>query len=105
MDTPRRTVLQLLAAGAAATPLMGASPAHPAANGSPSRDARLMGQAKFVEVKGTRTRYFEGCSGEPLVLVHGGQWPSTASADTWAPIFDHLAAKFRVYAVDKLGMG
>ena len=39
------------------------------------------------------------------MLVHGGQWPSTASADTWAPIFDHLAATFHVYAVDKLGMG
>ena len=104
MDTPRRTVLQLLAAGAAA-PLVGTSPANAAANASPSRDSRLMGQAKFIDVKGIRTRYFDGGSGEPLVLVHGGQWPSTASADTWAPIFDHLAAKFHVYAVDKLGMG
>jgi pimeloyl-ACP methyl ester carboxylesterase len=64
-----------------------------------------MGQAKFVDVKGIRTRYFDGGSGEPIVLVHGGQWPSTASAGGWAPIFDHLAANFHVYAFDKLGMG
>jgi 2-hydroxy-6-oxo-6-(2'-carboxyphenyl)-hexa-2,4-dienoate hydrolase len=101
MDTPRRTFLQL-AAGAATVPLFAAS----TANSAPaSRDSRMMGQAKFVDVNGIRTRYFDGGSGEPLVLVHGGQWPSTSSADTWAPIFDHLAAKFHVYAVDKLGMG
>jgi len=64
-----------------------------------------MGQAKFVDVNGIRTRYFEGGTGEPLVLVHGGQWPSTASAGGWAPIFDHLATSFHVYAFDKLGMG
>ena len=64
MDTPRRTVLQLLAAGAAAAPLLGTSPANAAANASPSRDSRLMGQAKFIDVKGIRTRYFDGGSGE-----------------------------------------
>lgn len=101
MDTPRRTFLQL-AAGAATVPLFAASTASAAAA---SRDSRLMGQAKFIDVNGIRTRYFDGGSGEPLVLVHGGQWPATSSADTWAPIFDHLAAKFHVYAVDKLGMG
>jgi len=105
MDTPRRTVIQLLAAGAAAAPLVGTSAANAAAAASPSRDSRLMGQAKFVDVNGIRTRYFDGGSGEPIVLVHGGQWPSTASAGGWAPIFDHLAANFHVYAFDKLGMG
>jgi 2-hydroxy-6-oxo-6-(2'-carboxyphenyl)-hexa-2,4-dienoate hydrolase len=94
-----------LAAGAAAAPLVGASPVNAAANASPSRDSRLMGEAKFVDVNGIRTRYFDGGTGEPLVLVHGGQWPSTASAGGWAPIFDHLAANFHVYAFDKLGMG
>ena len=101
MDTPRRTFLQL-AAGAATVPLFGTSTASAA---PASRGSRLMGQAKLIDVNGIRTRYFDGGSGEPLVLVHGGQWPSTSSADTWAPIFDHLAAKFHVYAVDKLGMG
>src|SRR5687767_2395041 len=100
MDTPRRAFLQFAAASAAA-PLLGTSPVNAAAVASGSRDSRLMGQAKFIDVNGIRTRYFDGGTGEPLVLVHGGQWPSTASADTWAPIFDHLAARFHVYAVDK----
>lgn len=105
MDTPRRTFLQLAAAGAVTIPFLDAWPVEAAATVPRSRDSQLMGQGKFIDVNGVRTRYFEGGSGEPLVLVHGGQWPSTASADTWAPIFDHLAAKFHVYAVDKLGMG
>src|SRR5215510_7208573 len=104
MDAPRRTVLQLLAAGAATAPLMSASPAKAAPNASPSRDSRLMGEAKFIDVNGIRTRYFDGGNGEPLVLVHGGQWPATASAGGWAPVFDHLAGNFHVYAFDKLGM-
>ena len=96
---------ELSFSSSAAAALVGTSPVNAAANASRSRDSRLMGQAKFVDVNGIRTRYFDGGTGEPMVLVHGGQWPSTASADTWAPIFDHLAAKFHVYAVDKLGMG
>ena len=80
MDTPRRTFLQLVAAGAATVPFLDASPANPAANASRPRDSRLMGEAKFVDVNGIRTRYFDGGNGEPLVLVHGAQWPSTASA-------------------------
>jgi 2-hydroxy-6-oxonona-2,4-dienedioate hydrolase len=105
METPRRTFIQLFAAGAATASLIGQSPVNAAANGGNSRDSRLMGEAKFVDVAGIRTRYFEGGTGQPLVLVHGGQWPSTASAGGWAPVFDHLAANFHVYAFDKLGMG
>ena len=40
-----------------------------------------------------------------MVLIHGGQWPATASADGFAAIFDRLAASYHVYAFDKLGMG
>ena len=101
MDTPRRTVLQLLAAA----PLVGTSPANAAANASPSREYPLDGTSQVHRREGQPHALFRRRFGEPLVLVHGGQWPSTASADTWAPIFDHLAAKFHVYAVDKLGMG
>jgi pimeloyl-ACP methyl ester carboxylesterase len=104
MDTARRSFIQLLAAGAAAAPVLAATPAS-AATSANTRDSRLMGEAKFVDVNSIRTRYFDGGTGEPLVLVHGGQWPSTASAGGWAPIFDHLAARFHVYAFDKLGMG
>jgi 2-hydroxy-6-oxo-6-(2'-carboxyphenyl)-hexa-2,4-dienoate hydrolase len=61
--------------------------------------------SKFVNVDGIRTRYFEGGSGEPMLLVHGGNFGSNVSALAWTPIFDHLAQHFHVYAIDKLGQG
>lgn len=60
---------------------------------------------KFIDVDGIRTRYFDAGRGPTMVLIHGGQWPSTASADGFAAIFDRLAASYHVYAFDKLGMG
>ena len=64
-----------------------------------------MENAEFVTVNGIKTRYFEGGSGEALVLIHGGQFGSYYSADHWSLIFDALCADFRVYAFDKLGQG
>jgi 2-hydroxy-6-oxo-6-(2'-carboxyphenyl)-hexa-2,4-dienoate hydrolase len=64
-----------------------------------------MGKVKFVDVDGVRTGYFEGGSGEAMVLVHGGSFGSTVSANCWSPIFDDLAAHFHVYVIDKLGQG
>ncbi len=64
-----------------------------------------LGKAKSVDVDGIKTSYFEGGSGEAMVLVHGGGFGSTTSANRWDPIFDHLAAYFHVYALDKLGQG
>ena len=64
-----------------------------------------MEQVQFVDVDGIRTGYFEGGSGEVMVLVHGGHFGSTVSMNGWRPIFDHLAAHFHVYALDKLGQG
>ncbi len=64
-----------------------------------------MGQAKSVDVDGIKTSYFEGGSGEAMVLVHGGNVGSTVSANCWSPIFDYLAAHFHVYVIDKLGQG
>jgi len=40
-----------------------------------------------------------------MVLVHGGYFGSTVSANCWRPIFDHLASQFHVYVVDKPGQG
>jgi 2-hydroxy-6-oxo-6-(2'-carboxyphenyl)-hexa-2,4-dienoate hydrolase len=108
MDTDRRDFVRRMVAGAAALPLLRTVAAEAAETGEAkpkSRDSKLMGKAKFIDVDGIRTRYFEGGKGEPLVLIHGGQWPATASADGWSPIFDDLAAHFHVYAFDKLGMG
>ena len=64
-----------------------------------------MDRVQFVNVDGIRTGYFEGGSGEVMVLVHGGHFGSTVSMNGWRPIFDHLAAHFHVYALDKLGQG
>ncbi|MCZ6624328.1 MAG: alpha/beta hydrolase [Deltaproteobacteria bacterium] len=68
--------------------------------------SQSMGDAKFVDVDGVRTRYFEGGSGEAILLVHGGHFGSSGGgAVGWMPIFSSLAAHFNVYAIDKLGMG
>jgi 2-hydroxy-6-oxonona-2,4-dienedioate hydrolase len=104
MDTRRRDFLALGAAGALALPLLGAPAVAETAPGL-SYDSRLMSTPKFVDVGGIRTRYFDAGRGPALVLIHGGQWPATASADGFAAIFDHLAASYHVYAFDKLGMG
>jgi len=67
--------------------------------------AAPMENPKFVDVNGIKTRYFEGGSGEAMLLVHGSHFGLTSSAYGWMPIFDHLARHFHVYAIDKLGMG
>ena len=65
-----------------------------------------MGESKFVDVDGIRTRYFEAGQGEAMVLVHGAQFGRAAGAShNWMPIFPSLAKHFHVYALDKLGMG
>jgi pimeloyl-ACP methyl ester carboxylesterase len=65
-------------------------------------------EAKFVEVLGIRTRYFEAGSGAPLVLLHGGNFGGILSADC-AANFDRniegLSSCARVIAVDRLGQG
>jgi len=62
-------------------------------------------EAKFIEVNGIKTRYYDEGSGEPLLLVHGGPWEGTSSANDWSRNIEGLAKKFRVLAPDKLGNG
>lgn len=62
-------------------------------------------QAKFIDVDGIRTRYYEVGQGEPMVLVHGSGFSGSASANTWVPVLGKLADRFHVYAPDKLGSG
>ena len=100
--TERRDFLKYVAAGTA-IPMLAPALAHAAQEFG--WDSKRMGTGKFIDVGGIRTRYFDAGQGQPLVLIHGGQWPATASADGWSPIFDHLAQNFHVYAFDKLGMG
>lgn len=64
-----------------------------------------MKDPQYVDVNGTRTRYFAAGEGEPMILVHGGNIGDGASAEDWELNFEGLASAFRVYAIDKLGMG
>ncbi len=64
-----------------------------------------LNDAKFVDVSGINTRYFEAGEGEPMLLVHGGQFGGGASAEDWFLNFDDLAESFHVYALDKIGQG
>lgn len=62
-------------------------------------------EAKFIDVNGARTRYYDVGSGEPMLLVHGARPSGTSSANTWVPILPGLSKRFRVLAPDRLGHG
>jgi 2-hydroxy-6-oxonona-2,4-dienedioate hydrolase len=62
-------------------------------------------QAKFIDVAGLNTRYYDAGAGEPVLLVHGGPWEGTSSANDWSRNLSGLAREFRVVAVDRLGTG
>lgn len=60
---------------------------------------------EFVDVSGTGTRYYDVGDGPPLVLIHGGGWSGTSSANTWSTVLDSLSSEFRVLAFDRIGCG
>ncbi len=62
-------------------------------------------QAKFVDVQGVRTRYYEAGQGDPMVLIHGGSTAGSSTANVWSRNLPALAKRFHVYAVDRLGSG
>ncbi len=70
-----------------------------------ARDGLDAQKVQFVEVDGVRTRYYADGQGEPLVLVHGGQFGPGYSLDSWSLNLPVLAQHFRVYALDRLGQG
>ncbi len=61
--------------------------------------------AKFADVHGVKTRYYEMGQGEPLVLVHGEGFSGHSSANTWSKNIPGLAKRFHVFAPDKLASG
>ena len=76
------------------------------ANETASATASIRGlEARFIDAGGIRTRYYDMGSGEPLLLVHGGPWEGTSSANDWSLNIDGLAKEFRVLAPDRLGNG
>ena len=65
-------------------------------------------EAKFIDVDGINTRYFDQGKGETVVLFHGGNFGSPHGADCaadWNLNFLGLAKECRVIAVDKIGQG
>lgn len=64
-----------------------------------------MYEERFVDVNGTRTRYLEAGTGDPMLLIHGGNFGMYCLAEDWEPVIDRLATRFRVLAIDKLGCG
>lgn len=61
--------------------------------------------AKFVDVNGVRTRYYDYGQGEALVLVHGGGFGCCSSANNWGKNIPSLSKRFRVVAMDGLAAG
>ncbi len=69
-------------------------------------DDRLSAEhLRFAQVGSIRTRYYDAGSGPNLVLIHGGQFGSYYSLDSWSLNLDGFAQAFRVVAFDKLGQG
>jgi len=58
--------------------------------------------AKFVDVNGIRTRYYDYGQGEPIVMLHGG---SRSGANVFSRNIPGLAKRFRVLAMDRMGSG
>jgi pimeloyl-ACP methyl ester carboxylesterase len=60
---------------------------------------------RWADVDGVRTRYYEAGQGEPLVLIHGGDFGFIDALDTWSLNLNELSQNFHVFAVDKFGQG
>jgi 2-hydroxy-6-oxonona-2,4-dienedioate hydrolase len=92
----------LLAAGSGATALAQAK--RPAGVGPNGEVDGLT--AKFTDVGGVSTRYYDYGKGEVIVLVHGGMGMGMSStANNWSLNILGLAKRFRVLAVDRVGQG
>ena len=62
-------------------------------------------QAKFIDVNGLRTRYYDEGGGDVMLMIHGSRFSPWGSANTWTRNIAGLAEKFRVLAPDKLCAG
>ena len=106
--TSRRTALRLIIAATLASTALGGLGAAHAASGEydPAPYAEVDGlKAKFIDVAGQRTRYYEYGQGEPLLLIHGGGRGTTSSANNFSPVIPLLAKHYRVIAFDKSAAG
>jgi pimeloyl-ACP methyl ester carboxylesterase len=58
---------------------------------------------KYAEMSHGKTRYFEGGTGYPTILIHGAGIES--GADGWLGVFSDLASQLRVISIDSLNWG
>jgi 2-hydroxy-6-oxonona-2,4-dienedioate hydrolase len=69
-------------------------------------DASIGGlKAKFIEVSGVKTRYYEAGKGEPVVMIHGGSMAGSSTANVFSRNIPGLAKRFHVFALDRLASG
>ncbi|MGP4056926.1 alpha/beta fold hydrolase [Mycobacterium sp. 4D054] len=61
-------------------------------------------RSKTVLIDGLRTSYLEAGQGDPVVLLHGGEFGACAAVG-WEHTIDALAGRYRVLAPDMLGFG
>jgi pimeloyl-ACP methyl ester carboxylesterase len=61
-------------------------------------------QSTYLVVNGIRSHYLEAGEGEPLVLLHSGEYGGR-SEFSWEYMIAALAARYRVIAPDWLGFG
>jgi 2-hydroxy-6-oxonona-2,4-dienedioate hydrolase len=100
----RRTTLAFMMAAAVAPQNLWS--ANGPATYSPEPNGEVDGlKARFVDVLGQRTRYYDYGRGEPLLLIHGGGRGTTSSANNFSPIIPLLAKQYRVIAFDKSAAG
>ncbi|WP_051027799.1 alpha/beta fold hydrolase [Nocardia higoensis] len=59
---------------------------------------------RTVTVDGARTSFLEAGAGEPVVLLHGGEFGASAELG-WEHTIEALAHRYRVIAPDMLGYG
>jgi 2-hydroxy-6-oxonona-2,4-dienedioate hydrolase len=65
----------------------------------------VLAAARYVDIDGIRTRYFDLGDGPPLLLWHGDEFGGVGSASTWSLNLEGLSRRFRVIAADRLGQG
>lgn len=63
-----------------------------------------MTDSKTVLVDGLSTHYLEAGAGDPVILLHGGEFGASAEI-AWEKTIPALAQRFRVLAPDMLGFG
>lgn len=59
---------------------------------------------KTIDVDGLATSYLEAGQGDPVVLLHGGEFGAGAELG-WERVIGELAEHYRVLALDMLGFG